>query len=56
MEQLEKQAALQQLVIEASSVFVKLCYAGLFTIVVVILLIITQKSTLFSMGKNDASN
>ena len=40
---LEKQAALHQLVIEASTVFVKLCYAGLFMIVVVILLIITKK-------------
>ena len=48
---LEKQAALQQLVIEASSVFVKLCYAGLFTIVVVILLIITQKALYSPWGR-----
>ena len=48
---LEKQAALHQLVIEASSVFVKLCYAGLFTIVVVILLIITQKALYSPWGR-----
>ena len=48
---LEKQAALQQLVIEASTVFVKLCYAGLFTIVVVILLIITQKALYSPWGR-----
>ena len=39
----EKQAALAQLVIESSTVFVKLCYSGLFIIVVAILLIVTQK-------------
>ena len=39
-----KQAALSQLVIESSSVFVKICYSGLFFTVVVILLIITQKA------------
>jgi len=48
---LEKQAALHQLVIEASTVFVKLCYAGLFTIVVVILLIITQKALYSPWGR-----
>ena len=52
----DKQAALNQLVIEGSSVFVKLCYSGLFLIVVVALLIITPKSSLFPMGKNDESN
>ncbi|MDC1138595.1 hypothetical protein OAS75_01855 [Candidatus Pelagibacter sp.] len=51
----DKQAALNQLVIEGSSVFVKLCYSGLFLIVVVALLIVTQKSSLFAMGKNDES-
>jgi len=40
----EKQAALSQFVIEGSSVFVKLCYSGLFLVVVVILLIVTQKA------------
>jgi len=39
----EKQAALAQLVIESSTVFVKLCYSGLFIIVVAILLIVTQR-------------
>ena len=47
----EKQAALSQLVIEASSVFVKLCYSGLFLIVVVILLIITQKALYSPWGR-----
>ena len=41
---LEKQEVIKQLVIEGSSVFVKLCYAGLFTIVVIILLILCQKA------------
>jgi len=40
----EKQAILKQLVIEGSTVFVKLCYTGLFAIVVIILLILTQKA------------
>ena len=31
----DKQAALNQLVIEGSSVFVKLCYSGLFLMVVI---------------------
>ena len=39
----ERQEALKQLIIESSTVFVKLCFAGLFTVVVIILLIITQK-------------
>ncbi len=47
----EKQAVLSQLVIEASSVFVKLCYSGLFIIVVVILLIITQKALYSPWGR-----
>ena len=41
---LEKQQLLKQLVIESSTVFVKLCFAGLFMVVVIILLIITQKA------------
>jgi len=47
----EKQATLAQLVIESSSVFVKLCYSGLFLIVVVILLIITQKALYSPWGR-----
>ena len=48
---LEKQQLLKQLVIEGSTVFVKLCYAGLFTIVVIILLIITQKALYSPWGR-----
>jgi len=47
----EKQAALAQLVIESSSVFVKLCYSGLFIIVVVILLVVTQKALYSPWGR-----
>jgi len=47
----EKQAALAQLVIESSTVFVKLCYSGLFIIVVVILLIVTQKALYSPWGR-----
>ena len=47
----EKQEVLRQLVIEGSTVFVKLCYAGLFTIVVVILLILTQKALYSPWGR-----
>ena len=47
----DKQAALNQLVIEGSSVFVKLCYSGLFLIVVTILLIITQKALYSPWGR-----
>ena len=39
----ERQDILNQLVIDASSVYVKLCFAGLFLSVVIILLILTQK-------------
>ena len=48
---LEKQATLSQLVIESSSVFVKLCYSGLFITVVVILLIVTQKALYSPWGR-----
>ena len=48
---LEKEQLLKQLVIESSTVFVKLCYAGLFTIVVIILLIITQKALYSPWGR-----
>jgi len=47
----EKQAVLKQLVIEGSTVFVKLCYAGLFSIVVIILLILTQKALYSPWGR-----
>ena len=47
----EKQAALSQLVIDGSSVFVKLCYSGLFIVVVVSLLIITQKALYSPWGR-----
>ena len=48
---LEKQQALKQLVIESSTVFVKLCFAGLFTVVVIILLIVTQKALYSPWGR-----
>ena len=47
----ERQAALNQFVIEGSSIFVKLCYSGLFLIVVVILLILTQKALYSPWGR-----
>jgi len=47
----EKQTALSQMVIEGSSVFVKLCYSGLFIIVVAILLIVTQKALYSPWGR-----
>jgi branched-chain amino acid transport system permease protein len=47
----EKQAALSQLVIDASSVYVKLCYSGLFIVVVALLLIITQKALYSPWGR-----
>ena len=48
---LDRQEALKQLVIESSTVFVKLCFAGLFTAVVIILLIITQKALYSPWGR-----
>ena len=47
----ERQDFLNQLVINASSVYVKLCLAGLFLIVVIILLIITQKALYSPWGR-----
>ncbi len=47
----ERQSVLNQLVIEGSSVFVKLCYSGLFLIVVIILLILTQKALYSPWGR-----
>ena len=48
---LEKQQLLKQLVIESSTVFVKLCFAGLFIVVVIIILIITQKALYSPWGR-----
>ena len=48
---LEKEQMLKQLVIEGSTVFVKLCFVGLFTVVVIILLIITQKALYSPWGR-----
>ena len=47
----EKQDVLNQLVIDASSIYVKLCFAGLFLIVVIILLILTQKALYSPWGR-----
>ena len=47
----EKQDLLNQLVIDASSVYVKLCMAGLFLSVVIILLIVTQKALYSPWGR-----
>ena len=47
----ERQDILNQLVIDASSVYVKLCMAGLFLSVVVVLLIITQKALYSPWGR-----
>ena len=47
----ERQATLNQFVIEGSSVFVKLCYSGLFLFVVIILLILTQKALYSPWGR-----
>ena len=47
----DRQAALNQMVIEGSSIFVKLCYSGLFLIVVIILLILTQKALYSPWGR-----
>ncbi len=47
----DKQNLLNQLVIESSSVFVKLCFASLFLTVVVVLLILTQKALYSPWGR-----
>ena len=47
----DRQNTLNQLVIEASSVFVKLCFASLFLSVVIILLILTQKALYSPWGR-----
>ena len=48
---LEKEQLLKQLVIDGSTVFIKLCYVGLFSIVVIILLIVTQKALYSPWGR-----
>jgi len=47
----ERQSVLNQFVIEGSSVFVKLCYSGLFLVIVLILLILTQKALYSPWGR-----
>ena len=47
----EKQEVLNRLVIESSTVYVKLCMAGLFLTVVIILLILTQKALYSPWGR-----
>ncbi|MDA9653902.1 branched-chain amino acid ABC transporter permease [Candidatus Pelagibacter sp.] len=47
----DRQTALNQLVIEGSTVFVKLCYSGLFLVVVITLLILTQKALYSPWGR-----
>ena len=47
----DRQATLNQLVVEGSSVFVKLCYSGLFLVIVIILLILTQKALYSPWGR-----
>ena len=47
----ERQDVLKQLVVDASSVYVKLCMAGLFLTVVIILLIVTQKALYSPWGR-----
>ena len=47
----DKQEALNQMVIDASSVYVKLCFTALFLTVVIILLIVTQKALYSPWGR-----
>ncbi len=47
----EKQDTLNQMVIDASSIYVKLCFTGLFLSVVIFLLIITQKALYSPWGR-----
>ncbi len=47
----QKKVVLNQLIIDASSVFVKLCFTGLFLSVVIILLIVTQKALYSPWGR-----
>tara|TARA_B100001027_G_scaffold30823_1_gene18360 strand:- start:1195 stop:2565 length:1371 start_codon:yes stop_codon:yes gene_type:complete len=47
----QKKIILNQLIIDASSIFVKLCFTGLFLSVVIILLIVTQKALYSPWGR-----
>ena len=47
----EYQDILKQLVIDASTVYVKLCFTGLFLVVVIILLILTQRALYSPWGR-----
>ena len=47
----ERQDLLNQLIINASSIYVKLCFAGLFLTVVIILLAVTQKALYSPWGR-----
>ncbi len=47
----ERQDVLKHLVIDASSIYVKLCFTGLFLTVVIILLILTQKALYSPWGR-----
>ncbi len=47
----QKKVVLNQLIIDASSIFVKLCFTGLFLSVVIILLIVTQKALYSPWGR-----
>ncbi len=47
----ERQDLLNQLVIDASSIYVKLCFAGLYLVVVIILLLVTQKALYSPWGR-----
>ena len=47
----ERKDHLSQLVIDASSIYVKLCFSGLFLIVVVALLILTQRALYSPWGR-----
>ena len=47
----QKQELLNKLVIESSTLFVKLCYTGLFLSVVILLLIFTQKALYSPWGR-----
>ncbi len=47
----DRQEALKQMVIDASSIYVKLCFTGLFLTVVIILLIVTQKALYSPWGR-----
>jgi len=47
----ERQETLNQLVIDSSTIYVKLCYTGLFLTVIIILLIFTQKALYSPWGR-----